>query len=332
MAGAQRRVAKRRTATGALVAACVGCGLVFAAQVGDVPLAATFDAVARAAANEPVVPAVANPWTVGIEAAPARTQIAAGEPGAAPDPIVVDPRIDALVLDLRDDNVPWNAHRAMGALLDLPPGRIPALEDSLRSHDLQQRIYAGMVLRARCDLERALPSQALFEVSTESLRSDVQVDDIGTFAQPLRATSLQFLLPHAAAASPALRAALRSDDRQQRVYAAFALAPAAARDDVPSIVAQLVGHLESNRIVGDAMLAAHGLYRLGEPALPALRMWRRHLDEQARSLIDLIEADLLSPPRDAATLKERGATARVSRLYHDAVLQYDITRSPLPHL
>lgn len=330
-----RHGAAKRSALAVVVAAFLGCGFLFAFAAGNVPLAAVIVAEAGAAdaegnaARVVVAEVTRNEEPERLGAVQVRD---AAEVVPLRDTIVDDPRIVGWVRALHDDDVRWNARGAMEELRGLPAGRIPALESALRSFDLQQRMFAGMVLRARCDDGLDVPRAALFEVTVEALRSNVVVDDVGSFAYPLRATALWFLLPHAADAAPFLRTALGSNDLQQRTFAAFALAPVAGPADVPAVVAQLVGRLEDNQIAGDAAMAAHGLYRLGELALPALRAWRGHVDEQARSLIDLIALDLEAPPRDTATLRARGRTARVSTLYHDAVIEFDVRRSRLPRL
>jgi len=164
------------------------------------------------------------------------------------------------------------------------------------------------------------------------MRSDVRANFVGTAAEPLRGTTLRFLVERAKDAAPALRRALASDDRQQRAFAAFALAPVARTDEAAAIVQELAPLLANNDRLGDALLASHALYRLGAASLPALRYWRPYVDDQARALIDLIEQDLVSPPRDLATMQTRGRSARISTLYHDAVIEFDLRRSLLPRL
>lgn len=327
-----RHVVRQRVALGAVAGALLA-GVVCTSLDLDVPVAALTGAVpaapAPAAAGATVLAA-----TAAAPVAPERRLAAmAGEPPPPPpDMVVDDPRIADWVAALHDDDVRWNALVARARLVRLPPGRIDALEAALRSWDLQQRTFAAIVLRERCEAGRATPSLALFEASTEALRSDVRVGVEGTSAQPLRGTSLRFLVGHAEAAAPVLRSALGADDLQQRVYAAFALAPVARADDVARIVQQLVPRLEDNAVMGDALMACHALYRLGEAGLPVLRAWRGHVDEQARSLIDLIEADLVVPPRDLATRRERGRRAKVSTVYHDVAIEFDLSRSALPRL
>jgi hypothetical protein len=60
-----------------------------------------------------------------------------------------EPQIAAWVRDLRDDAVPWNAELALGNLIELPRGTVPALERALLSPDVQQRHLAAWALRQR---------------------------------------------------------------------------------------------------------------------------------------------------------------------------------------
>ena len=79
-------------------------------------------------------------------------------------------------------------------------------------------------------------------------------------------------------------------------------------------------------------MATNGLYRLGERVLPILLDHRRYLDEQGRKLVDLIQLDLKQPPRTRREFYARGREYRVSRLYHDVAVEYDVRRSRLPSI
>jgi len=78
------------------------------------------------------------------------------------------------------------------------------------------------------------------------------------------------------------------------------------------------------------MMATHGLFRMGDKALPILIDNRRYLDEQGRKLVDLIRMDLQQPPRTKKDLYSRSAMVRVSQLYHDPAIEYDMRRSVMP--
>lgn len=322
-----------RVLFGAVAASLLAAVVAFACLDGEPALAALAagDETPRAPNERPASAATSSVLDVlGPAAIVLPEDVARATPSLDVD--IEDPRIEGLVNDLRDDDIRWNASAAWSELVRLPPGRIASLEGALGSRDAQQRQFAGAILRQRCEAGRASPSAALFDVTVESMRSDVRANFVGTAAEPLRGTTLRFLVERAKDAAPALRRALASDDRQQRVFAAFALAPVARTDEAAAIVQELAPLLANNDRLGDALLASHALYRLGAASLPALRYWRPYVDDQARALIDLIEQDLVSPPRDLATMQTRGRSARISTLYHDAVIEFDLRRSLLPRL
>ena len=93
---------------------------------------------------------------------------------------------------------------------------------------------------------------------------------------------------------------------------------------------ELVAHLADNKTQGDAMMATHGLFRVGEAALPILIEQRRFLDEQGRKLVDLIRMDLDKVPRTKKDFWARSAMIRISQVYHDPAIEYDLWKSPLP--
>ena len=195
--------------------------------------------------------------------------------------IVADARVDALVLDLADDGIRGNGIAACAALCALPPAVVPALERALAAPDEQQRVLAGAVLRVRCERFDLAPCAALLANAVDALRGAPAVDTRGTPASPLAATSFRFLLPPAAAARAPLLRALEGGDRQQRLAAAFLLAGRSEAALAPRLVRGLVPHLADNHTGGDALFAAHALYRVGAPGLAAMREWRAAVDTRA---------------------------------------------------
>ncbi|MCB9877066.1 MAG: hypothetical protein H6835_05635 [Planctomycetes bacterium] len=240
-----------------------------------------------------------------------------------------DPRIGGWVVDLRDDDVRWNATEAVRQLCALPPGEIVELEQALGSSDLQQRYTAAGVLRIRCGRDLARPSAGLLQVSVDALSSRVDVDTRFLTGDSTDG-SLYFLAEHTRAARQPLARALATGDAQQRFLCAYLL----ARERLPEAdawaVRQLVEHLGDNRIRGDALMATHGLYRLGEPAMAQMLEMRRYADEQGRGLLDLVLLDLRDPPRDVKALRSRRALHDISCIYHDPAIEYRLGRSPVP--
>jgi hypothetical protein len=126
-----------------------------------------------------------------------------------------------------------------------------------------------------------------------------------------------------------LRRGLGSIDAQQRYLAAFLLACAGTTHDVGVVVRELVPHLNDNHTLGDALMAAHALYRLGRQVVPMLHYWRTGADEQGRRLIDLILLDLDQPPRTRDEFVARSWRHGVTCVYHDPVIEFDIDRSTI---
>ncbi|MGK0301971.1 MAG: hypothetical protein ACI89X_002851 [Planctomycetota bacterium] len=213
------------------------------------------------------------------------------------------------------------------------------LQDALDAYDLQLRHLAAGVLRRRCSNQRASVTPELLKVSVDALRSDlgpVAKAAYATWVGSLTVSSARFLRSRAAIASGFLANQLTSMNPQQRFLSAYLLAQAGLtnRDRYPGyagrIAFELLGHLPDNKISGDALMATHGLFRLGKVALPILLDNRRFMDPQAQKLIDLIQLDLQKPPRNKRELHQRGRAHRISTLYHDAAIEYDMRRSVVP--
>jgi hypothetical protein len=272
------------------------------------------------------------PIGAGDRLAAARVEHAAEEerPGAAP---VRDADVRRWVEDLRDDHLAGNAESAIPRLVSLPPGSLPELEGALAAIDVQQRHLAARVLRRRGERHGDGPSARLLEVTVEGLAAGL-ADQL--IARRLcetwnpAADCTRFLAGHAHTASESLRRALAGGDSQQRFLAAWLLALAADERDAPAICRELVPRLADNAVAGDAVMAANGLYRLGAASLPTLRAWRPWVDEQARSLIDLVELDLSDPPVTLGQFAVRRGMHRVSDVYHDPASEFDVSRSRVP--
>jgi hypothetical protein len=238
--------------------------------------------------------------------------------------------VDELVGALHDDDIRGNGRAAFYALCDQPRGALPALVAAMHSRDGQQRTFARSILRVRCDRRACVPTPELLAATIDDLRPMRDSFLLDTHVWPVRKHSLLFLCAHGAAALPALRQALDSQDLQQRTLAAFALATLGDDTSAPRVVQVLVGQLADNETGGDALFASHALYRLGRSGLSSIGEWRPYVDEQARSRLDLVVLDLQSPPRTRRDLEARQGRHRITGLYHDPVVEYDLHRSGLP--
>ncbi|MEE2888369.1 MAG: hypothetical protein VX951_13145 [Planctomycetota bacterium] len=239
-------------------------------------------------------------------------------------------RIEALIADLEDDDVAWNAMNAQRELWDLGVTASPFLEGALDSPDEQQRHLAASMLRSQASLE---VSDRLLRVSVEALSSNFNLTRIA--GRHFKSHSFHFLLRHGELARRPLQDGLYNGDRQQRFLCAFLLAKTGCRDPFWVIAETLVPHLRHNNIMGDGMMAAHGLYCLGSAVLTILDRSGIAADGQASRLLKLIELDLLWAPRSRSELRARAqrlGMRDVTSLYHDPVLEYDPTRSLLPSM
>jgi len=266
---------------------------------------------------EPVRVALADTATAPLPAA--------GDPAAPQEP----PTLAAVarwVEELRDDDVPGNAGAAMARLCQDPDAATPVLRRALASPDRQQRHLAAALLR-RLDAE---PSADLCAVSVEALAREVSDELCRTLAMPGATDATRYLARHAAAAHAALRFGLGASDPQQRFLCAYLLAAGGDSLDLDRVSRELIEHLADNEIDGDALMASHGLYRLGARVRPILQSWLPHVDDQARSLLDLIDLDLRSPPRDQVELAARRLMQNVTTVYHDPALHFDVSRSRVP--
>ncbi len=257
----------------------------------------------------------------GLAAAPAAARSGPTGPEAA-----------ALVEQLRDDDVRWNAMEASESLRRLGWRAVPALESALASEDWQQRQMAADVLRSVAGYK---PSPAMLRVEVEGLRHD----ELPRQRRGRRAYTFVFnakrgaehLLRHVREAEPLLTAALVSEDQQQRFLCAYILGCAGRDEHAAAVAGVLLPHLRDNDVRNDAIMAAAALYRLGPKVRPYVVAARPSADRQARQLIDLILINLdEGPPQTWEELDARKRMHRVTRLRHDPVAQHDPGFDPMP--
>lgn len=313
------------------VGLAVSTTFLLARPAADVPL--QVDA-AQPAAAPATPPAPATAATVASDVAAevaagdgARTEVAIDGVAADAEATAADADIERWLRDLRDDDIRGNALAALRELAGLGTLAAPHLERALASPDRQQRQLAALLLRQLP--ARGTPSAALLRTSVEALRRDVCASLWSTIVHPVATSAAPWLADHAVAARPALRDGITSGDDQQRFLCAYLLAAGGHDDDRAIVVRELVTHLEDNRIAGDAVMAAHALYRLGSAAMPHALAWRPYVDEQARALLDLVADDLRAPPRTHSELTAHKQRQRVTDLYHDPALEYVLGRPPV---
>ena len=215
--------------------------------------------------------------------------------------------IDDAIRALADDGIPRNGVAAVHALRDFGDKAVPALQRALDSADEQQRHLAAFVLR----WTNAAPTRRLCELSVEAL-GDPEIEGYWRTLIHRPALSATRWLDEKSGSKEVvshLLVAARSLQPQRRFLAAAMLARRGVQTDLHHTCAVLVAQLPDNDKMGDALVAAHGLYRLGASALPQIRLAYRGADEQTRKLLQLVEDNLADDEagkkRTPAELRER---------------------------
>lgn len=262
-------------------------------------------------------------WTAAITLTAVLTAGSATRARAAkaapPDPA----HIAALVRDLHNDPVRFNAERAHAALIEVGVPAVGSLTAALDSDDWQQRQMAADALRwiEWWHKAKVPTSAAMGRVTIEGLRHDGLplrrrgAERTCNFVFNAKSGTL-YLLNHAAVFDAALRAGLNSDDGQQQFLCAFVLGMAGRlsgedrRADAEAAARVLLPHLRSNDLTGDATLAGAAIYRIGPGVKGLLLRARAEADVQQREVIDLILRDWRNPPTTVEKLKQR------RRLHH----------------
>ncbi|HMO03540.1 MAG TPA: LysM domain-containing protein [Kiritimatiellia bacterium] len=203
----------------------------------------------------------------------------ATDPGSAAE-------IRALVRNLRDDDIRWNAHDAYYRLLELGCTAVPYLEEALFSDDPQGRHIAANLLRTLCPEHPA--SERLIEVTLQLLNGGEESYD-GELAYT--AAAYDFLAGsnvYPLARSRILNQ-LNHPDPAVRLYSSLLAANHREAAFAPGLVRTLLPHLSDNDLSGDAGAAAYALRQLGPLALPQLKSARHSArDTQQQELLDLI--------------------------------------------
>jgi hypothetical protein len=130
-----------------------------------------------------------------------------------------------LVRDLKDDDVRSNADRAINYLTRFRTDAVPHLRKALRSSDWQQRQLAAHILR---QVRQYAPCDDLLRITIEGLRDDnlphTSAANGSRTGRCLWVNNaherIEYLVKHPQISRPYLAEAMRSDDPQQRYYAA----------------------------------------------------------------------------------------------------------------
>lgn len=153
---------------------------------------------------------------------------------------------DALIGDLADDDVKWNAHEALDLFGVMGPAAAPALERALVSPDPQVRFLAARSLHW---MQGYAPSDRLIAVTIEGLR-----EHSGYVGE-----SLRWLAECRAPVHRHLERALRSGDWQQRLLAATVAGVLGEDALFDAAAPTLLDALKDNHTDEDAKLAMRAL-------------------------------------------------------------------------
>ena len=268
-----------------------------------------------------IVPAV--PATPATPAMPATKD--------APAQADVTPKASRLVANLAT-NPERSAMQAISGLRTLGVAAQPALETALDSKDMQQRHLAAKLLRSL----NVPPSEQLLRVTYEGLAHDnlprnAEADDGYVRLTLTNAINgAKCLSSHAAQAEPLLERGRDSADAQQQFLCAAA-ASAGNRERLRVRATRLlIPHLASNRIEGDAYLAAISIHRFGPAGLEDLRAWKETGVAQQRALVTQLIIKLEHPGDRAGNRRAAAAMGQVAQdvgLVEDAIadLSFDTT-------
>lgn len=251
--------------------------------------------------TDPVARAAAGPALLLAERAGpgGRETVVLLDPSAPQAPLSESAlrRARRLVVDLIDDEVPWNALEAASELRAMGPAAVPALREALGTVDDQQRMFlVSLLLELGVEIDGDLLHAAYRNLGDDDSRL-LELDD------DTQATKL--LISSGAAAWDRVRPGLFARDPQQRFLSAVVLAHTRCPRHVALTVTVLAGHLRDNDWGNDAAQACRALLALGEPAIPHLERLRAMPGPQARQLVALVLEELHDPSPDARAAYQR---------------------------
>ena len=215
---------------------------------------------------------------------------------------------DALVRDLRSDERRSNASTAQDKLRTMWPESQAALEHELVAGDRQSRKIAAQILRDN----DAAPSRSLLMTCVDDLAEDWDVGARFLLSCNNRRAA-RYLIDHYRLASDLVRAALDSEDRQQRWLAMIVCGFARDSTVIDRVVPFLAAELRDGP--GNARAAAVTLFRFGPPVIEALRAHADDDDRQCRETVRAIIERLEHPGRAAGQCENR--MPRISWTTHD---------------
>ncbi len=217
--------------------------------------------------------------------------------------------LEELIADLRDDDVKWNATRAVGELwrrLDedaAERGRLAErLAPQLASADPQQRtLCTGLLLRlgTRCreEGEPFAPSPALLDAAERWLSGRPALDS--RFFLIGERPVVRFGLAFTDELESRLVARLRRPEGREVFLHAYLLGASGKRAHADLAAPRLLPRLRHNGVSDDACLAQQALAGLGPDVLPHLDAALPEADEQQRVGLEAVRFQVIAPCLDA---------------------------------
>lgn len=212
--------------------------------------------------------------------------------------------IAALIEDLREDDVKWNASSAENMLLKVGPAAIPALEAALDSEDLQQRRSAVFLLS---ELEADEPSARLVRRCVEQMEDDDEMGNGRRATQKLASWRWETV-------EDVLVRTLDAGDWQQQKLAARLLAWHRVERVYPRVIPRLLEQVEERRGGVSGFGAVLALARTGKPgAQAAAERWASSPSRRLRDLAKWLVLDVERPHWQAVA--DPVAGLRALRMY-----------------
>lgn len=224
----------------------------------------------------------------------------------------------AVIDDLRDDDVKWNADYAQSVLSSAGPLAHPALQHALQSDDRQQRGLAWLTLSGEPGFQ---PSSSFMHATYAQMRED---GEYGRAAMHYLVEN-PWVIDHAE-----LARVIGSGDPRQRLIAS-AVAGLARRDAlIDNAFPVLLKALHDNDVGSDAKLASRALAGFSpEVLIPRLAPLVDHPDHQTRTVARELLSAAGAPAPLVQTVDARPALITDCGL---RLARLELYQLPAPHL
>lgn len=213
--------------------------------------------------------------------------------------------LDELLDQFRDDDIRRNMQKASEFFWTHPDLTPEYLYAALNHEDWQIRQVICQHIWIRSRSSDGSPVKD-YPITEDLIRVTIEglCDDTTPIDRPRRRGLVYYnaqfgvskLIPIAHEWSRELKAAMESDDPQQRLLAAYILGRAGVADAVERASQILIPHLRDNDLREDAKFCSFALGGFGPELLPYLRDAMPSADQQQRDLIGLLIVNIMDPP------------------------------------